>query len=66
MSKNETINEKIARLNHDIEWFYGDEFSLDEAMDKYKKAIQLSENIESDLNNLKNQIEILSQDFSQN
>ena len=66
MSQNETINEKITRLNHDVEWFYGEDFSLDVAIEKYKKAIELSNEIESDLNNLKNQVEVIKQDFSQN
>ena len=66
MSQNETINEKITRLNNDVEWFYGEDFSLDTAIEKYKKAIELSNEIESDLNNLKNQVEVISQDFSQN
>lgn len=66
MSQNETINEKITKLNQEVEWFYSDDFSLDNAIDKYKKAIELSNNIESDLNNLKNQVEVISRDFSQN
>ena len=66
MSQKETINEKITRLNHDIEWFYGEDFSLDFAIEKYQKAINLANEIESDLNNLKNQVEVISHDFSQN
>ena len=66
MSQSETINEKITRLDHDVEWFYGEDFSLDTAIEKYKNAINLSNEIESDLNNLKNQVEVISQDFSQN
>lgn len=64
MSKNVMINEKIETLNKNVEWFYSDEFSLDSAIDEYKKAIELAKEIESDLNEMKNKIEILSEDFS--
>ena len=64
MSEKETINEKMAKLNENIEWFYGDDFSLDEATLKFKDSISLVNKIESDLNNLKNEIEVLAEDFS--
>ena len=64
MSEKETINEKMAKLNENIEWFYGDDFSLDEATSKFKDSISLVNKIESDLNNLKNEIEVLAEDFS--
>ncbi|MBR3368181.1 exodeoxyribonuclease VII small subunit [Candidatus Saccharibacteria bacterium] len=64
MSEKETINQKIERLNRDIEWFYGEDFELEKASENYKKAIKLTKEIETDLNNLKNEITILSEDFS--
>lgn len=64
MSEKETINEKMTKLNKNIEWFYGDDFSLDEATSKFKDSISLVNEIESDLNNLKNEIEVLAEDFS--
>lgn len=59
-----TINEKINQLDEQIKWFYSDDFSLDKASENYKKAISLSKEIESDLSSLKNEIEVLSEDFS--
>ena len=59
-----TINEKIAKLDEEVKWFYSDDFSLEKASENYKKAISLSKEIESDLNGLKNEIEVLSEDFS--
>lgn len=64
MSEKETINQKIERLNKEIEWFYGDDFDLGKATENYKKSVKLVKEIEEDLNNLKNEIEILSEDFS--
>lgn len=64
MSEKETINQKIERLNKEIEWFYGDDFDLGKAAENYKESIELVKEIEKDLNGLKNEIEILSEDFS--
>lgn len=64
MSEKETINQKLERLNKEIEWFYGDDFDLGKAAKNYKKSIELVKEIEKDLNGLKNEIEILSEDFS--
>lgn len=58
------LNEKITDLDNKVEWFYGDEFKLEEATDKYKETLTLAKEIETDLNNLKNEIEVLSEDFS--
>ena len=65
MSKPEkNLNEKIAELDKKVEWFYSDEFELEEAVPKYKEAAKLAKEIEEDLRTLKNEIEVLSEDFS--
>ncbi|MBR0431942.1 exodeoxyribonuclease VII small subunit [Candidatus Saccharibacteria bacterium] len=66
MSKTDdkTINQKIEQLNAEVEWFYGDDFSLDQATEKYQASIELAKEIESDLENLKNKITVLSEDFT--
>ena len=58
-----SLNQKIAKLDEEVEWFYSDEFKLDEATKKYKEAVKLAKEVEEELNNLKNEIEILSEDF---
>ncbi len=58
------INEKIEELNSKVEWFYGDEFKLEEASEKYKEATKLAKEIEEDLKNLKNEIKVIEEDFS--
>ena len=58
------INQKISQLEADVDWFYGEDFSLDQAADKYQSAIKLAKTIEQDLADLKNKIEVLSVDFT--
>ncbi len=64
MTEKKSLNQKIEELNNEVEWFYSDDFQLDEATVKYKNAVNLAKDIEKDLNELKNEIEILAQDFS--
>ena len=64
MAEEKSLNAKIAELDKKVEWFYSDEFKLEEATDKYKEAVKLAKDIEEDLTNLKNEIEVLSEDFS--
>ncbi|MBQ9484654.1 exodeoxyribonuclease VII small subunit [Candidatus Saccharibacteria bacterium] len=64
MSEKKTISEKMAELDKDTDWFYSDEFNLDEAVEKYKKAIKIAEELQKDLSDLQNEVEVLSQDFS--
>ena len=58
------LNQKIAKLDGEVEWFYSDEFKLEDATSRYKDAVKLAKDIEKDLQNLKNEIEVLSADFS--
>ena len=60
-----SLNTKIAKLDAEVEWFYSDDFKLEEAVDKYKSAAKLAKEIETDLKELKNEIEVLSEDFSE-
>ena len=59
-----SINDKITKLNELTQWFYTDEFNLDEAKQKYEEAANLAKEIEADLGALKNRIEVISKDFS--
>ncbi len=58
-----SITEKVAQLDQALEWFYGDDFTLDEALERYQKAAQLADSITQDLATLKNQVEVL-EDFT--
>ena len=58
------LNQKIEKLDGEVEWFYSDDFKLEKATAKYKKAVELAKEIEKDLEGLKNEIEVLAEDFS--
>lgn len=58
------LNQKIENLDQKVDWFYSEDFTLEKAVDNYKDALKLAKEIEKDLTNLKNEIEVLSQDFS--
>ena len=59
-----SLNQRIAELDKQVEWFYSDDFKLEEATDKYKEAAKLAKDIEKELDELKNEIEVLTEDFS--
>ena len=58
------INEKIEELKTGVEWFYSDDFKLEEASDKYKTLTGLAKEIEKDLQELKNEIKVIEEEFS--
>ena len=62
MAKN--VSEKIDELKSGVEWFYSDVFKLEEASEKYKALTSLAKEIETDLNDLKNEIKVIEEDFS--
>lgn len=64
MSEKNNLNQKIKTLDQKVEWFYSDDFKLEDAVAKYKDAIKLAKDIEKDLASLKNEIEIINQDFT--
>lgn len=59
-----TINEKLEELQSGMAWFDSDDFSLEEASQKYKNLASLAQDIEKDLNELKNEINVIAEDFS--
>jgi len=58
------LNQKFTELDQRVDWFYSEDFNLENAVENYKSAITLAKEIEVDLKNLKNEIEILSEDFA--
>ena len=60
---NMTIAEKTDTLNEMIVWFNSDDFELERALDKFTEAEKLAEEIEKDLQALKNRIEIVKEKF---
>lgn len=59
------INDKIAQIDKILSEIENGEVSIEEISDKYKSVINLVSEVESDLDNISNEIEIVSRDFSQ-
>ena len=64
MAEKTSLNQKISELDKKVEWFYSDDFMLEGAVEKYKEAVVLAKEIEKDLSELKNEIEVLAEDFT--
>ena len=60
----ENIGEKLEKLKTGVDWFYSDDFALDTASEKYRELTNLAKEIEADLNDLKNEIKVIEEDFS--
>ena len=63
--ENNTLNKKMAELEKIVAWFDGEEFTLEEAMENFKKAEKLAEEIRVELAEFKNEIIVLKQKFDQ-
>ncbi len=59
-----SISDKIAELKEGVDWFYSDDFKLEDASEKYKALTGLAKEIEKDLDELKNEIKVIDEDFS--
>lgn len=55
-----TIEQKVRQLDEQVEWFYGDDFTLDQALANYEKTTKLASEIEQDLSELKNKVEVIA------
>ena len=62
-SNNTTIQQKIIELDTLVAWFDSDDFVLETALEKFKTAELLAEDIEKDLAALKNEIQVVKQKF---
>lgn len=57
------IKTKMAKLNEYVAWFESDDFVLEEALPKFAEAKKLADEIQADLNKLKNTITVVKQQF---
>ena len=64
MNNDMTIEQMMAELNERIAWLQGDEFNLDEAKQKFIEARELSKKITAMLEDMRHDIEVLSEDFN--
>ena len=63
--KNKTIAQKIEDFEKLVAWFDTDDFSLEQALDKFKEAEKLASEIENELAKIKNDVKILKTKFSE-
>lgn len=66
MSKANSIQEKMAKLDELLSWFDGDDFELEAALDKFTEAKKLADVIEQDLAVIKNSITVVGEQFDRN
>lgn len=64
MTQSKSIQEKTAELSELVAWFDSDEFALEQALDKFKAAEKLAQDIEQDLATLRNDIEVVKKSFN--
>ena len=64
MTQSKSIQEKTAELNELVAWFDSDDFALEQALDKFKVAEKLAQDIEQDLTTLRNNIEVVKKSFN--
>ena len=64
MNNDMTIEQMMAELNERIAWFQGDDFNLDAAKQKFIEARELSKKITATLEDMRHDIEVLSEDFN--
>ena len=62
-SKDKSVQDKLTDLSELVGWFQGTSFKLETALDKFKEAEALAEEIEKDLTKLKNDIKIVKKRF---
>lgn len=60
---NETVQQKITRLQELTAWFEGEEFELERALEVFAQAEALAEEIEADLTKLKNEVKVVAKKF---
>lgn len=63
MTQNKSIQDKTAELTELVAWFDSDQFALEQALDKFKQAEKLAQDIEQDLMTLRNDIEVVKKSF---
>jgi exonuclease VII small subunit len=62
-SDKKSVQDKLTDLSELVGWFQGTSFKLETALDKFKQAEALAEEIEKDLTKLKNDIKVVKKRF---
>ncbi len=62
--KKNTIAENIENLEALLEWFESEEITVESSIQKYEEALKLSQELQSQLDEAKNQVEVIKKKFS--
>ncbi len=62
---NKTISDKLRELDELARWFESEEFELEQALERFATAEELSKEIEKDLADFKHKVTVLKKDFSE-
>ena len=65
MKHDATIDELMGQLEKKLRWFRSEAFQLEEAKQRFIEAHDLAIEIETRLNDMQHEIEVLSKDFSE-
>lgn len=65
MSNENNLEKKIQQVDEILAKIESGEIPLEKISGEYKKAVDLAQEIEIELNQMKNEIQIISKDFSQ-
>lgn len=57
------ISKKLEQLDEYVAWFEGDQFDLEQALDKFADAKKLAADIQLELDELKNKIVVVKKQF---
>jgi len=60
-----TVQQKMNDLSELVSWFQSPAFKLEDAVEKFKQAESLAEEIEKDLTKLKNDIKVVKKKFDE-
>ena len=63
MKEAKTLSQKSRELDELLLWFDGDEFNIDQALEKYKQAQELANEIDEELTKIKNEVTIIKKRF---
>ena len=61
--KTESLQEKINRLSDMVAFFDTDDFDIEQALEKYKEAEKLAQEIRDQMVEVKNEITVLKERF---
>ena len=63
--KTKSLQSKIADLGEMVAFFDPDDFDIEQALEKYKAAEKLAEEIRAQMSDVKNEITVLKERFDQ-